>query len=160
MRTTVHYTSLLVQLRKLAKGKIRLYHILKDWLTEQGMSLSVAKSNVVVFFRRRLIPAIDIRCAGESIPVSNNVKFWGVFVDRQCKSYNPKMRNNVNVLRCFSVGSTSLLTKTCPQCNNPYLWDYGSFLLEPCRRTNLDTIQYKCLRIILGVLKSSPTNAR
>ncbi|XP_061707645.1 uncharacterized protein LOC133518085 [Cydia pomonella] len=40
--------------------------------------------------------------------------------------------------------------------------DYGSFVLEPCNKValkKLDAIQAKCLRIILGAMRSSPKNA-
>lgn len=40
--------------------------------------------------------------------------------------------------------------------------DYGSFILEPCHKTiirDLDKIQSKALRIIIGAMKSSPINA-
>ena len=41
-------------------------------------------------------------------------------------------------------------------------FDYAIFLLDPCYRSalnKLDKIHYKALRIILGAMKSSPTNA-
>ncbi|XP_073967390.1 uncharacterized protein [Choristoneura fumiferana] len=40
--------------------------------------------------------------------------------------------------------------------------DYGSFALEPCSKValgKLDKIQFQSLRVILGAMKSSPTNA-
>ncbi|XP_049871583.1 RNA-directed DNA polymerase from mobile element jockey isoform X2 [Pectinophora gossypiella] len=65
-----------------ATGKLNhALQYLENWLDEHGLSLSVEKSSVVVFTRKRSVPDVDITFAGKRIPVSNGVKFLGIYLD-------------------------------------------------------------------------------
>lgn len=144
---------------------------LKDWLDAHGFSLSVSKSNVSVFTRKRVVPDIEIIFDNQLIPVSNQVKFLGVILDKSLsgkphlKYVINKCERNINILRCLSGvwwGAHPYVQKLVYNAVIRSLFDYGSFVLEPCSKVALaalDKIQYRCLRIILGAMKSSPTNA-
>lgn len=76
-----------------------------------------------------------------------------------------KCEKGINVLRALSGvwwGSHPYNKKLLYNALIRSRMDYGSFILEPCNKTALnkyDAIQAKCMRIILGAMKSSPKNA-
>lgn len=144
---------------------------LNQWLIPHGMSLSAPKSSMVVFSRRRLIPQISVRIQNHCIPVAKKAKFLGVFLD--CKLTGLHHLNYL-VNRCERIipilkvlagvwwGAHPYTMKLVYNALIRSVLDYGSFLLIPCNKgalTRLDRIQAQCLRIILGCMKSSPTNA-
>ena len=144
---------------------------LYSWLSDHGLSLSIPKSSVVIFSRKTLIPVINISYAGQTFPVKENVKFLGVILDSKL-SGTPhinhiikKCEKNINILRSLSGvwwGSHPYTQKLLYNALIRSHLDYGSFLLEPCNKEalrSLDKIQSKCMRIIIGAMKSSPINA-
>lgn len=77
-----------------------------------------------------------------------------------------KCEKNLNILRSFTGfrwGSFPYSQKLLYNAIIRSHFDYGSFLLNLCNKTcglnKLDKIQSRCLRIILGVMKSPPINA-
>lgn len=144
---------------------------LNSWLQDHGLSLSIAKSSVVVFSRARSIPNINISYDGQMFPVYERVKFLGMILDSRMSGVHhlnyisQKCEKGINVLRALSGvwwGAHPSTQKLLYNALIRSLLDYGSFLLEPCNKTSLvylDKIQSKCLRIILGAMKSSPINA-
>lgn len=144
---------------------------LKDWLDEHGLTLSPTKSCVVTFSRRRIMPAADVRYGGVMIPSKESVKFLGVILDHKMSGISHhkyiigKCEKNINILRALSGvwwGSHPYCQKLLYNAIIRSHIDYGSFLMEPCNKDGLgklDLIQAKCLRIILGAMRSSPKNA-
>lgn len=144
---------------------------LKLWLDSHGLSLSVAKSSVVLFSRMRIRPPISVSYDRSSIPVQDEAKFLGVILDSNltglshCYYITSKCERLLNILRCLSgvwwgahPFSLRLLYNALIRSN----LDYGTYFLEPCNATGLyklNSIQYKALRIVLGAMKSSPINA-
>lgn len=146
-------------------------HYLNIWLTEHGLSLSVPKCAVVPFTRKRFVPDIPIYCDGTRIPVQSKIKFLGVLLDskmtgvHQINQTIKKCERNLNIIRSLSGvwwGSHPYTQKLVYNALIRSLFDYGSFLIEPCSKSylnSLDKIQYKSLRLVIGAMKSSPTNA-
>lgn len=144
---------------------------LNDWLTDHGLSLSVSKTSVVVFTRKRMIPDIGIVLGNNTLEVSDRVKFLGIYFDSRLSGtvhinyIRDKCEKAVNILRSLSGvwwGAHPYTQKLLYNAIIRSLFDYGSFLLEPCNKTALlywDKVQSKCLRIICGAMKSSPINA-
>ncbi|CAK1595354.1 unnamed protein product [Parnassius mnemosyne] len=144
---------------------------LNNWLTNNGLSLSPTKSRVVIFSRKRFCPNISISVQNQIIPTCDNVKFLGVFLDSKMTGIPhltfiaQKCEKNVNILRSLTGvwwGSHPYCLKLLYNALIRSHFDYGTFLLEPCNKQALnllDKIQLKCLRIILGAMKSSPSNA-
>lgn len=141
------------------------------WLTAHGLELSAAKSNVVIFSRKRIIPTIVITYDNEIIPILKEVKFLGVILDSgltgipHLKYVTQKCEKNINILRTLSGvwwGAHPFSQKLLYNALIRSQMDYGSFILEPCNKTairTLDLIQSKSLRIITGAMKSSPINS-
>lgn len=144
---------------------------LNVWLSDHGLSISPSKSNVVVFSRKRCIPSISISVDNIVIPVCSDVKFLGVTLDSRLSGQShlykiiKKCEKNHNILRSVSGvwwGSHPYTQKLLYNAIIRSHFDYGSFLLEPCNSRalgTLDRLQYKSLRVVIGAMRSSPTNA-
>lgn len=149
----------------------RALHYLADWLSNHGLDLSVPKSSVVIFSRKRTVPSVNISFEGKTISVQSKIKFLGVTLDSKMTGrfhldyVVNKCEKNINILRSLSGvwwGSHPYTQKLVYNATIRSVIDYGSFLLEPCNKlslSKLDKLRYKCLRIICGAMKSSPTNA-
>ncbi|CAK1597428.1 unnamed protein product [Parnassius mnemosyne] len=146
---------------------------LQCWLTDHGLSLSVSKSSIVIFTRHKNVPNIPVLYNGLPIPIRDKVKFLGMVLDNKLsftqhiEYISKKCDKNINILRSLSGvwwGShpfSQKLLYNATRIIRSHL-DYGCFLLEPCNKSSLktlDKIQYKCLRIIIGAMKSYPINA-
>ncbi|RVE44179.1 hypothetical protein evm_011173 [Chilo suppressalis] len=146
-------------------------YYLNNWLSDHGLSLSIPKSSVVCFTRSRSIPDIDISCNGQNFPIKDKVKFLGMILDSKMTGVHhinytiQKCEKNLNILRALSGvwwGAHPVTQRLLYNSLIRSLLDYGSFLLLPCSKIalkSLEKIQSKCLRIILGAMKSSPINA-
>ena len=147
-----------------------LYY-LNVWLSDHGLSLSIPKCKTVIFSRKRVIPEVEIRCDNQVIPKEDKVKFLGVILDSKMTGVPhlnyvvQKAESGVNILRALAGVWWGAHPYTLKLLYNALVrshFDYGTFLLEPCNKSaleKLDKIQYKCLRIILGAMKSSPVTA-
>ncbi|CAK1597701.1 unnamed protein product [Parnassius mnemosyne] len=157
-----------------AKATSRLsqaVNYLNNWLFEHGLSISPLKCSTVVFSRRRQIPEVSIYIENTLIPTENQVKFLGVILYNKMTgiphlSYiASKCEKNLNVIRSLSGawwGSHPYSQKLLYNALIRSHFDYGCFLLEPCSKmalNTLDKIQSKCLRIITGAMKSTPISA-
>lgn len=143
---------------------------LKSWLNRNGLDLSVSKSRVVLFSRKRRPPPIQVKFNNVLIPSSKDVKFLGVVLDSKltgvshCEYVTVRCERNLNILRCLSGvwwGAHPYSLKLIYNAIIRSLMDYGTFLLEPgnvAAFKKLDNIQAKAMRIILGAMKSSPIN--
>lgn len=117
------------------------------------------------------IPNLNLQLENERIPQHNCVKFLGVWLDSKLTGvphFNyivKKCEKNINILRALSGvwwGSHPFCQKLLYNAIIRSHLDYGSFLLDLGNKAALDKlskIQSKCLRIILGAMKSSPINA-
>lgn len=144
---------------------------LGEWLAVHGLSLSVSKCSVVPFTRKRSFSPVEVAFNDQLIPVTNQVKFLGVILDSHLSGAPhidftaQKCQSNINILRCLSGvwwGAHPYSQKLLYNAIIRSVLDYGSFILEPCSKValgKLDRIQHQSLRVILGAMKSSPTNA-
>lgn len=144
---------------------------LNDWLDAHGLSLSASKSSSVIFTKKRTIPDLELLIEDDPIPTDNKVKFLGVILDSRLTgiphlSYvAQKCEKGINVLRSLSGvwwGAHPYSQKLIYNAIIRSHFDYGGFLLDPCNKAatvKISRIQAKCLRIISGTMKSSPTNA-
>ena len=146
-------------------------HYLNQWLSDHGLALSVAKCQAVVFTKKRIIPNFNILYENVPINFSENVKFLGIILDKRLNGIahaeylSRKCENGINALRAVSGvwwGAHPYSLKLVYHAIVRSHIDYGLFVLDPFNKVaseKLNRIQYKCLRIILGAMRSTPTNA-
>lgn len=145
--------------------------LLKIWLDQNDLELSVSKSCALLFTRNRMPPPITLYYNRELIPTKTETKFLGVILDAKlsglshCTHIATKCERSLNILRSLSGvwwGAHPFSLKLVYNALIRSVLDYGTFLLEPCSLAGmkkLDAIQTKALRIITGAMKNSPINA-
>lgn len=166
--------ALYVKFQSIEEAKDRLnsaLQYLNDWLNNHGLSLSSSKSSTVVFTRKRTIPTVELTLNQEVIPQTNSAKFLGIILDSKMTGtfhlnyIVEKCEKNVNIIRSLSGvwwGSHPYTQKLLYNALIRSHFDYGSFLFNLFNKAGLEKLnktQSKCLRIILGAMKSSPINA-
>uniref|UniRef100_A0A2H1VW26 SFRICE_035129 n=1 Tax=Spodoptera frugiperda TaxID=7108 RepID=A0A2H1VW26_SPOFR len=132
---------------------------LYQWLLSHGLSLSAPKSSAVFFTRRRRIPDLRLEIDGQGIPIKGSARFLGVTLDSKMSGvdhidtypYSELWPGYGGVyieahIQCIGQKCNGLLLLPCAPCNKQAL-------------KKLDPIQAKCLRVIIGAMKSSPINA-
>lgn len=146
-------------------------NILSSWLQEHSLSLSTSKSVAVVFTRKRDIPISSIECDDSVIPIKREATFLGKVFDSKMNGISHidrlvnKCEKNINIIRCLSGvwwGAHPFSLRLVYNAIIRSYLDFGTSLLIPANKNalkKLDTTQYKCLRIVLGAMKSSPTNS-
>lgn len=81
---------------------------LNKWLDENGLVLSLTKSNVILFSRKRHPPSVNI-CYGDTpLPLKNHTKFLRVILDSKltaiphCEHIIMRCARLLNILRCLT----------------------------------------------------------
>lgn len=145
--------------------------LLKTWLDNNGLTLSVNKCSTVLFSRMRLPPPISVRYDNLEIPMVKEAKFLGVILDAKlsglphCYNLAAKCERSLNIIRCLSGvwwGAHPFSLKLIYNALIRSVLDYGTYFLEPCSvlgLSKLDGIQSKSLRMVTGAMRSSPINA-
>ncbi|XP_045484546.1 uncharacterized protein LOC123689266 [Pieris rapae] len=147
------------------------FNCLNVWLVKNGLDLSVSKSSIVVFSKKRTTPVINVTFNGEPLPLQTKIKFLGVILDSKLcglahyEHVDMKCAQLLNIMKCLSGvwwGAHPFSMKLVYNALVRSVLDYGTFLLDGgsvLGSQKLDVIQSKALRIVTGVMKSSPTNA-
>ncbi|GBP37576.1 RNA-directed DNA polymerase from mobile element jockey [Eumeta japonica] len=132
------------------------------------LELSASKSNLVVFSRKRTVQDVPVILVGSGFPVKSPLSFVVYFLTPNYRepitvtTLSQKLKKNISILRWLSGTWLSahpyfhkLLYNTIVHSH----LDYGSFLLEPMKSIclmELNLVQDRDLRIIVGSMKSSP----
>lgn len=144
---------------------------LNVWLVKNDLNLSVSKSSIVVFSKKRTTPIINVTFNGQSLPFKTKIKFLGVILDSKLSGLahyehiDMKCAQLLNIMKCLSGvwwGAHPFSMKLVYNALVRSVLDYGTFLLDGgsvLGSKKLDVIQSKALRIVTGVMKSCPTNA-
>jgi ribonuclease HI len=141
-----------------------------DWLLSRGVCLSPTKCQTVVFTKRRKFAGVNITINDISIPYVKEVKFLGMILDSKLSWRHhidlvlAKCEKSINILRSVCRVWWGCHPKTMKILYNALVrshLDYGSFLMDPLpkyQQAKLELVQSKCLRLILGAMRSSPIN--
>ena len=132
------------------------------WCSQWGMTISPSKSSVMVF-TNRTNNGIELKLKDSLVKQCKEVKFLGIWLDdklswrKHISSIIIKCNKRINLLRCMS-GTSWGRNSTCLSLVYKGLirsiLDYGCQLYDSAALTlknQLDSIQYKSLRIITGV---------
>jgi hypothetical protein len=145
-----------------------IVYILNRWCQEHGFALSIEKSALLFFCRQRQIPYTEIKLNNLTIPVVNEIKYLGVYLDRKLtwKAHvtyvQTRCEKGVNLLRMVARRSWGGAQEVCILFYTAYIrsildyacvW-YGAVNVSVLNQ--LATVQHKALKQALGVMKSTP----
>ena len=143
-----------------------------NWLEDKGLEISPPKSTLTIFSRKHKNPSISHLEVGEfSFPVRNEVKFLGIQLDRKLNRAShvnttiQKCEKKLNIIRMLTRtwwGADPKILRTMYQAIIRSQLDYGCFIFGGINKklmNKINSIQYKGLRLIIGAMRSTPTNA-
>lgn len=136
-----------------------------------GLKISTAKTQFMVFHRKRNAPRIhSIEILGEEIHSVDKAKFLGVIFDEKMtwepfvKDIKEKCSKATNLIKMLTKHSWGIHPSTALNVYKGLVrsrleWGVQCSLSSSKTRQNaLNREQYKALRVVLGVLPSTPTN--
>ena len=137
-----------------------------------GFSLSLNKSRSILFQKRNIHQDLpNIYWGTNVIQWSTNIKYLGMILDS-----NLKWKLHIDFLAKRAIGGINAMRAIsrvwwgAHPCTLSMIYkgivrshlDYGSIIMGNCNKKlleKLDKIQFQALRIIIGAMKSTPTNA-
>lgn len=144
---------------------------ISTWFGELNFTISARKSAaMMVEPRSHPFPDIHISYRNESIPWVKEYKYLGVIISdnlnwtKQIEGMALKAGKAINVIKSLTRvwwgGDPRTLLQLYKGIIRTHL-DYGSQFISPTTKRNkikLDTIQFQALRVVLGCMRSTPTN--
>lgn len=143
-----------------------------QWFVNMGLSISAEKSRAVIFSRKRnTILNNVIAYEGGTIRIVPHVKYLGMYLDRKLnwkmhiEHITASCNKPLNIMKCLCStkwGSDPITLITLYRGLIRSRLDYGGFLYGSCSPTSfqkVEKIQYKAIRIAMGAMQSTPTNA-
>ncbi|KAH1021888.1 hypothetical protein HUJ04_011372 [Dendroctonus ponderosae] len=143
-----------------------------NWLSEHNLKLSTTKCEPILFTknpRSTNLPTIVIN--GTNLNFKNEVKYLGIILQKNLK-WNKyidlliaKTQKGINIMKIFSRVWWGADPKSLLMVYNGLIkshLDFASIFIKPCNRTflrKLDTVQMQAIRMALGCMRSTPTNA-
>lgn len=145
---------------------------LEKWSNKWGFKISVTKTEVLLFSRRRREQGkLNLLYQDKMLKEVEEFKYLGVWFDKkltwgkQINTIIDKCKGRMNILRSIS-GTSWGANKTCMMMIYRGLIrsviDYGSqILVGSCKSkmVKLDNLQAKAIRVCIGAMKSAPINA-
>lgn len=143
---------------------------IKKWSSDLGFSISEEKSAVCTFSRRRYQLPNKINLGPYEFPCKNSIKYLGIVLDKKLiwkdhiNHLTKKCENAINILRVFCKhkwGADPNIALIFYKSLVRSILDYGSIFYGNTYHTHLkkiDLVRNKCLRLCLGLLRSTPIN--
>ena len=139
------------------------------WSQEWGLKIAHDKTNALIFTRRHIHSPNKLTFDNKNINYVTSTKFLGIHFDSKliwCKHIDyvvTRCKRDLQLMRLISYSKFSsdylTLLKIYTMLIRPKI-DYGCFLYMNAAKTHLtklDRIQYEAARIMLGVLRTTPT---
>ena len=139
------------------------------WSHAYGLQLSSKKTKAMITSYRHANNPIALKLGNQDIEYVSNFKFLGVIFDKRLtwqphiNKLKERCQKDLNLLRIISSDKNSCDYKTLRTFYSSLIQsklDYASFLMINAANTHLlklDRIQYAGARIMLGVLRNTPT---
>lgn len=143
---------------------------LEEWCDKWGFKVSVAKTKVVLFYKGKK-KKVDVKYRGVSLEQETKVKFLGMIFDKRMSWKDhieyvvSKCKKKVNLLKVLSGtnwGASKEVNLLLYRSLIRSCIDYGCEVYDSCAKVHkvkLDRVQYQCLRICCGALRTTPVNA-
>jgi ribonuclease HI len=142
-------------------------NILSSLLSELGLEISESKSKVCIFKRGFRRESVDLKINGVSLPVVDNIKYLGLWLDRSLrwsKHINEtkyKITRFINIFKILSGLRWGVHPKHMRRLYISLVRsrvDYASFFYDSAAQTHLsklDKVQNIFMRLIGGFIKST-----
>lgn len=142
-----------------------------QWSQNWGLGLSSTKTKAMIFTRRRRYPKPSLSLNGSPLSFVTSYRFLGIIVDHKLTwknhiySLRDRCQKDLRILTIVSAcgwGADFLTLRKLYISLVRSKLDYASFLFSSSPPTYckvLDRVQYAAARIMLGVLRCSPTDA-
>uniref|UniRef100_A0A8C2BUC3 Reverse transcriptase domain-containing protein n=1 Tax=Cyprinus carpio TaxID=7962 RepID=A0A8C2BUC3_CYPCA len=143
----------------------------EKWAFEWGFHLSVEKTQVICFSKKRNNPNVELKLYGQLLKQVNTIRYLGVWLDVKLtfKEHIQKMlekcKKGNNVLKCltgYKWGASGTSLKRIYIALIRSVFDYGCIVYQSASKTQikeLDRMQAKSLRICSGAFRTSPVPA-
>lgn len=144
---------------------------IEDWASENGLTFSVEKTKSILFTNKRNPPNLELSLYGEKIENVTEHKYLGIWFDYKMTwkaqiTYLQKVcSKRINFLRTITgtwwgahPNDMLMLYKTTILS----VLEYGCFTFGSACNTHLhklEKIQYRCLRISIGLMHSTHTKS-
>lgn len=144
---------------------------LQPWMSNHGFNMAPQKCAVMICSRSRNLQhraEASISLSGMTFPLVNSFKYLGLILDSRLQWRDHiiytvnRCEGACNVLKCTTKHYWGADRQTALLFYKSYvrsMIDYGSLFYGSASKTNLrhlDRVQYKCLRIVLGAMRSTP----
>jgi ribonuclease HI len=142
---------------------------LESWSHEWGLQISSTKTKAIIFTRRHIPSNLLLSLSNVPLEFTTKATYLGVILDRQL-TWGPQITSLhdrcSSDLRLMSVLAANRWGADLVSLRRLYIslirpkLDYACFLYStaaPSHLIKLDRIQFAALRIMLGVLKCTPT---
>ena len=142
-------------------------HILEQWGVDWGFKLSVSKSQVAYFTRKKVPETYTIMLYNQQLVRSEKFKYLGIWLDAKltwkhhidyietkCK----KVTNLMRMVTGHSWGADRQSLIYIYKALMRSIIDYGCIACKTSLK-KIERMQYKALRIALGAFKTTPTSA-
>jgi ribonuclease HI len=143
----------------------------ENWVNKWSFRLSVEKTKVICFSKKRKSPNIKINLYGQTLEQVTEIRFLGVWMDTKLtfashiKKVQDKCKKGINILRCLAGvdwGATrQALQRVYCAMIRPII-DYGNIVYSSASESLLkkvSVIQSQALRIGSGAFCTSPVSA-
>jgi ribonuclease HI len=142
-------------------------NLLDVFFSNIGLSISEKKSELVFFSRKHTTPIAQIGLNGRLLTVSNNFRYLGVIFDQKLlwnahvRLVQQKCAKRINLMRSMAGVSWGAHPDTMIVLYKGLIrsvLEYGCIAFDRAADTHilkLERIQYRCLRIALGLMQST-----
>jgi ribonuclease HI len=144
---------------------------LNNFFRNRGLQISETKSELVLFSRKHSNPPVNVSLNGRLLPVEPTFKYLGVVFDQKLiwsahvKLIQQKCLKRINFMRSMagiSWGAHPDVLLIVYKGLIRSVMEYGCVAFDRMADTHLlklERIQYKCLRIALGLMQSTHVQA-
>ena len=140
------------------------------WMVEHDMEGSVAKTNAVIFSKGKRYPRTSVRYRNEVVDYVETYKYLGVifdshmtwtpFIEHLCKKASKSLNVMRSLTRVWWGSDPKIMLNIYKGLVRSHL-DFGCQAIYKTSKANwrkLDRFQFQALRMVLGCMRSTPTN--
>lgn len=146
-------------------------NLVEEWSYSWGFKLSVEKTKVVLFTKKKIIDNIEVKMYEQKLEQVKSFKFLGMWLDTKLTWIEhinrivDKCKKIINIMRCLTGRDWGASRNGLRKINIALIrsvLDYGCFIYGRASKTALqkiEVVQAQALRICSGAYKTTPIAA-